>query len=253
MPGPQPIQTEGGVDILTESGSQILSEGSPDAPAASVGTQSDMLSRLQQMLPKGWFAVGASPIKDALLTGVANAFAFIYSLFAYVQLQTRVASATDGFLDLIAQDFFGNELPRLPGQLDGSYRARIQANLLLERATRQSIIRVVQQLTGRAPRVFEPQRAADTGGYNTSSMGYGVAGRYGSRAYPYQAFVTAFRPLGIGSGAVSGYGDKLGGYGVGSIAYSSASIRGGVQDSDIVAAIDSVRQCGTILWVAISS
>lgn len=194
-----------------------------------------------------------STIRDALLTGIANMMAFIYALLAYVRVQTRIATATDGFLDLIAADFFGNGLPRQGGQSDVSYRARIQSAIFLERGTRNALVRVLLQLTGRAPIVFEPQRPADTGGYGVA-CGYSAGGGYGSLAYPYQSFVTAFRPAWTGLASIAGYGTPTGAYNIGSQAeYASLSTVGGIQDNDIYAAIDSVRVAGTIIWARISS
>jgi hypothetical protein len=247
MPG-SPILSEGGFGLQAESGQFLLTQGD------STGTQTDIVNRLQALMPHGWFPNGLSDIRDALLTGIANMLAFVYSLLAYVRLQTRVATATDGFLDMIAADFFGNGLLRQRNQLDASYRARIQAALFLERGTRNAVIRVLTQLTGRAPIVFEPQRPADTGSYGGPALGYGVAGGYGSLAYPYQAFVTAFRPKGFGIPSVAGYGIPTGAYNTPSQAeYASAAMTSGVLDADIYAAIDSVKVAGTLLWARIAS
>lgn len=193
----------------------------------ATGDQSDFINRLQRLMPPGWFAQGATPIRDALLAGIANAFAFVFSLFVYLKLQTRIATATDGWLDLIAFDFFRGALPRGAGQLDPSYKARIQASLFPKRNTRAAIIGVLTQITGRVPIGFEPGRAADSGGYSGGAY-YGVAGGYGSTAYPYQSFVTAFRPL-------------------------AGTPQFGISDADIYAAIESVRMGGTKVWIKILS
>jgi hypothetical protein len=193
--------------------------GNPITPITPVtsatGDAADIAARMNLLLPVGWFS-GLVPFKDALVAGVASVFAFIYSLFGYVREQTRIATATDGFLDLIAGDFFGANLPRNAGELDGSYRPRIQASLFLEKGTRADVIRVVTQLTGNAPLIVEPSRPADCGGYGIA-MGYSTAGRLGSRVHPYQAFLTVARG-------------------------TSAS------DAGLYAAIDSVRPVATIVW-----
>jgi hypothetical protein len=217
------LNESGATEIDAESGSPILVDVAPPPP---IGSQADILSRLQQLLPQGWFANGASAIKDAILAGAANAFAFIFSMLAYLRLQTRIATATDGFLDLIAFDFFGNSLPRAGAQLDQSYRARIQSSLFTQRNTRPSLIAVLTKITGRVPIVFEPARAADTGALNIGTLAYGVAGAYGSLSTPYQSFITAFRPL-------------------------AGSPQFGITDADIYAAIEGVRMGGTICWVKI--
>lgn len=193
--------------------------GNPITPITPVtsatGDAADIAARMNLLLPVGWFS-GLVPFKDALVAGVASVFAFIYSLFGYVREQTRIATATDGFLDLIAGDFFGANLPRNAGELDGSYRPRIQASLFLEKGTRADVIRVVTQLTGNAPLIVEPSRPADCGGYGIA-MGYSTAGRLGSRVHPYQAFLTVARG-------------------------TSAS------DAGLYAAIDSVKPVATIIW-----
>ncbi|WP_255218888.1 hypothetical protein [Paraburkholderia kururiensis] len=179
----------------------------------------------------------------------------MYSLISYVRLQTRILTATDGFLDAIAQDFFGSALMRSSNQSDASFRARIIINIFRERATRHAIIKVLQDLTGRTPIVIEPQRPADTGAYGAPNSGYGVAGAYGSVLLQYQAFVVAYRPIGTGIPLVAGYGSSPGGYGQPSRAeYADLSlVQDAVSDADIYAAIDSVKPVGTIIWTNISS
>jgi len=149
----------------------------------ATGDTTDIITRLKALLPNGWFQ-DATPILDGVLTGIATVLAQVYSLTNYAKLQTRIATATDGFLDLISFDFFGSLLPRKPQELDSPFRSRILAELFLERATRRGLIRVLQILTGRTPWIFEPARPADTGAYNTNTMGYGVAGGYGSVLLP---------------------------------------------------------------------
>jgi hypothetical protein len=219
----------------------------------ATGDQSDIILRLKATLPS-WFGDN-TPILDALLQGLAWAGSFAYSLISYAKLQTRIKTATDGWLDMIAADFFGSLLARAANQSDASFRARIIINLIRERATRKSIIAVLQDLTGRTPLVFEPQRPADTGAYSAPNSGYGVAGGYGSLLLPYQAFVTAYRPAGTGIPLVAGYGISTGGYGVASRAdlASMDMIQRAVTDADIYAAIDSVKPSGTTVWTRITS
>ena len=134
----------------------------------ATGDQNDIQSRLRQLIPHGWFLNGLSPLRDALLLGLANILAFGYSVLAYVRLQTRISTATDGFLDLIAADFFGSNLTRAANQTDASFRSRILINIFRERVTRRAVISILTQLTGRAPIVFEPARPADTGAYGAA-------------------------------------------------------------------------------------
>lgn len=217
------------------------------------GDQNDIVGRIKSVLPR-WFGPD-SPLLDALLQGLANASAFVYSLYLYAKLQTRILTATDGWLDMIAADYFGSALMRSDNQSDASFRARIIINMFRERGTRNAIAKVLTDLTGRAPIIFEPQRPLDTGAYSASNSGYGLAGGYGSLQIPYQAFVQAFRPASTGIPYVAGYGNSPAGYGAASRAdYATLSqITDSVSDSDIYAAIDSVKPIGTTVWTRINS
>jgi hypothetical protein len=220
----------------------------------ATGDQTDIFGRIKALIPR-WFS-DSTPVLDALLRGFAYAKAFVYGLIVYAALQTRILTATDGWLDMIAADFFGSSLLRAANQSDASFRARIIINMFRERGTRRAIVKVLQDLTGRTPLIFEPMRPADTGGYGQAQgLAYGLAGGYGSLLLPYQGFVTAFRPTGSGIPLVAGYGISTGGYGQASRAeYGSMSmIQGAVTDADIYAAVDSVKPAGTTVWTAISN
>lgn len=220
----------------------------------SIGDRSDFLTRIKSLLPNGWFG-DSTPVLDTVLTGISDALSRVYSLIAYARLQVRIATATDIFLDLISFDYLGTTLPRRAGESDTAFRTRIRAELLLEKATRKGMIATLVELTGREPIIFEPARPADTGGYNTGALAYGMAGGYGSLALPYQAFITAYRPAGQGVPLVAGYGSPQGAYSTPSrLEYVGADmIAGAVTDADIYAAIDSTKVAGTIIWVRISS
>jgi hypothetical protein len=110
------------------------------------GDQTDILGRIKGQLPP-WFGIGATPILDALLVGVAWAMAWVYSLYAYAVLQVRLATATDGFLDMFAWDFFGPVLVRGDDD-DTTFRRKITTSLMKERVTAAATIAILQQLTG---------------------------------------------------------------------------------------------------------
>jgi hypothetical protein len=186
------------------------------------GDTDDMLARIKTVLPARWFP-DATPLLDGMATGLAEAGAWLHALLATVKLQTRLKTATGGFLDMIAQDYFGGRLPRRAGQSDSSFRVRIETELFRDRGTRGALIEVLEYLTGRTPVVFEPARPADTRGWGVA-LGYGVAGGWGSLMLPFQSFVTAYRP-GPGSDPVS--------------------------DDDIMAAIAGVTPVAAIAWVRI--
>nr|DAL36425.1 MAG TPA_asm: Protein of unknown function (DUF2612) [Caudoviricetes sp.] len=161
----------------------------------ATGDQDDFVRRLKSVLPVQWFN-DSNPILDAVLNGLASALSWVFQLYAYAVLQTRILTATDGWLDIIANDFFGERIKRQAGQTDEDFLNIIRINLFRERGTRQAIIKVLEDLTGHTPRIIEPARPQDCGGYNMPCMGYGVAGAYGSLSMPYQAFVIAYRPTG---------------------------------------------------------
>jgi len=219
----------------------------------ATGDQQDILQRLKSTLPP-WFG-DETPIIDGLLNGFAWAGSFVYGLIQYVRLQSRIKTATDAFLDMISADFFGIMLLRKINESDIRFRIRIIANLFRERATRNAIVRVLQDITGRTPRVFEPLRPMDTGGYGVGGFGFSVAGGYGSILLPFQCFVDAFRPEGSGIPLIAGYGVSSGGYGVASRAeYATTDmVQMSIQDAEIYEAIDSVKPAGTIIWTRINN
>lgn len=219
----------------------------------ATGDQSDIYNRLLRNLPP-WFGDNP-PILGALLQGIAYGLSFVYSIYVYAKAQSRIKSATDGWLDMIAADFFGAAIRRAANQSDASFRGAILINLFRERATRNGMIKVLQDLTGRTPKIIEPRRPADTGVYGGPLIGYGVAGAYGSMQMPYQAFVIAYRPLGTGIPSVAGYGTSTGAYSTASQAEwaSLSMIQQGVADSDIYAAIEATRPVATTVWTKISN
>lgn len=194
----------------------------------ATGDQADCLKRLKGVLPPWFGDYAQAPAVSAVLQGLAWAASFVYSLWAYAALQTRIKTATDGWLDMIAGDWFGVFLQRRLGQSDTSYRALILAWIFRERGTRAALIKVLQDVTGRTPLVFEVNRPLDTGAYNVAALpwgyGQGVCG-YGTQNLPPDTvFVIAYRPT------------------IGSQQY-------GVQDADIFLAIEAVRPVTTPVWV----
>ena len=215
-------------------------------------TATDIAFRLRSLLPARWFA-DATPVLDGLTTGICAGWAHVHDMVAYTARQTRIATATDGWLDRIAADYFPPRARRRAREDDAAFSARIRRELLRERGTRAAVSAVLTDLTGRAPVIFEPARAADTGAWNGPG-GYGAAGAWGSFALPFQCFVTAFRPQGTGIADVSGWNAPAGGWGGGRIEYASlAMIAGQVTDADIHAAIADVLPAATIAWTRISN
>lgn len=236
----------------------------------ATGDQNDILSRLRAYLPSRWFGSTSdpAPLLVAILNACASVLSFVYNLYSYAKLQTRIATATGGWLDLIAYDFFGNGLPRNPGESDDSYRARIKAALIQKKVTRGGISAVIYALTGNYPTIVEPWRPLDTGSYVSganpfapgvsANYGYCQAGAWGSLALHAQAFITVPAPTNSGGFAyIGGYStlsniaiSTVGGYATGSqLSYGSlANWQGGVTTATIAAAIAGAKAAGTRMW-----
>ena len=224
--------------------------------------QAAMLSRLRAALPATWFPAtvpgepSQSPVLDALLGGDAATWTFMSKQLDYIGKQARIGTATDVFLDICAREFIGPAFVRKANETDGAFRARVKANLTPERVTRHAFIKALIALTGHEPIIFEPGNPLYTGGYGAAGgMGYGAAGKYGSMLLPNQAFLTVYRPPRvIGAAAnVDGYGDPIGGYGIGALEYaSSAAIAATTTDAEIYALIASLSSVASIAWTKIT-
>jgi hypothetical protein len=215
-------------------------------------------TRLRSLLPKGWFSDDA-PILGAVLGSFAEPWAWLSQTLAYVGSQTRIETASDGWLDLIGADFFGLSLQRRPNEADETYKARIKSNILVDAGTRQSLINGVESLTGSIARVFEPSNCSDTGGYGefTATLGdvgrgfaYGSAGGWGSLNLPYQVFITIITEPEPGEPMPIGYGGSGGGYSAGSLVYNSLSkVPGSVTDDHIRQVIRRLLPVNCIAWL----
>ena len=197
----------------------------------ATGDKTDVYGRLMAMLPRWFGDLTIAPLISALLQAFATTHSYVYTLIAYATLQVRIKTATDGWLDMIAADFFGPTFYRRAGQSDTSFRAAIVLNLFRERGTRNSVIKILTDLTGRAPLIVEFNRPTDTGVWGGPYLGYGLAGAYGSFSMDTYAMVTAYRPFNIGT-APFGYIPT---------------------DAEIYAAVDSVRPAGYTLLMNIKN
>lgn len=222
------------------------------------GDPNDMRARLRALLPRGWFADEA-PVLAALLAGLASVWSWSYGLLDYVARQTRIATASDGWLDLIADDYGGAAWARQAGETDDAFRSRIRRNLVRLRGTRQALIDNVTALTGRAPIIFEPAFPPDTGGLNTTGLGWNTLGGWASLTLPYQCFVVAYRPHGGGIANIGGWGSTetgfaLGGWNTAGLGWGDAAlIRGAVTDAQILATVADSMPAASIAWTALSN
>ena len=181
-----------------------------------IGDQADIVGRLRAVLPVRWFPDSA-PVLDALLSGLASGWSSVFQQLQYVRAQTRIATATDIWLDVVAQDYLGSRLVRRTGQGDAAFRGAIQRELFRERGTRAAIVSGPQDLTGRPPQIFEPARPGEPAATDRrlamAGLGYGCAGGWGSLTLPFQCFITAYRSIGAGTAMISGWSSNGGAYG----------------------------------------
>jgi hypothetical protein len=202
----------GGTQLTGADGDELIS-------LAPVGSQDDFVTRLASVLPARWFSDN-SPVLTSVLCGLASAWASLYALLQFVIVESRLATATGVFLDMVSADYFGVALPRA-GLGDASFRLAIMRRLLRQGGTRAGMASELAALTGTMPTLFEGWRPADTGGLNggTIAIGYGAAGLWGSLA-AMQVFIR--------------------------------TPSGGASSSDITATAHDMAPAGAGVWIAIT-
>src|SRR5579862_5296427 len=102
----------------------------------ATGDVPDIVARLRSLLPPWFPPQGAAPIVDGVLTGIATLLSGIYGLIQYARAQSRIATASGAWLDLIAWDFFGSRFLRRTQETDASFIPRIRSELRRPRLTR---------------------------------------------------------------------------------------------------------------------
>lgn len=221
------------------------------------GDLADFVYRLKATLPRRWFGDDI-PVLTQILQGPAAALSQCYTIIQAVRRQVRIHLADGDSLDSLTKDYLGSRTTRRIGESDGSLRQRVMRDLVRDRASRRSLVDALKDITGRQAVVFEPANPRDTGGYGRSGstvpygVGYNLSGRWGNLHHPNQCFVTAFRPIGVGSAPGRGWGG--GGYNTGHNAYADLTIlRGLVSDEDIRSTIRDVIPAGTVVWLKILS
>ena len=217
----------------------------------ATGDAADFQQRIIGVLPRWFGDVSSSPVVSGLIGASAYVFAQVYSLLAYVRLQTRIRTATDGWLDLASQDYFGNALPREGNEADTAFRARILATLFPQRVTRPGMLGALTVLTGTPPVLFEPWRPADCFVLGYSSLGIGQLGSY---QMPAQAFISVTLPSGNGGAGIAGLGSNYAGLGSGWLALPGASqLAGSVSAQDVYDTVNAFKAEGTTMWVEIQN
>jgi hypothetical protein len=219
--------------------------------------EQDIFLRIKATLPGRWFGE-ETPVLDSILHSMSAGWMDLFNLLHYVSMQSRISSAFERWLDLIAQDYFGHRVWRRLLEADDSFRQRIKTELLRDRCTRAAIYDVLLELTGRSPIIFEPANPEDTGCYGSldsngiGSAGYCTSGGWGNLNLPFQAFVRAFRPTPTRVAMINGWGGSVGAFGVGLSAYISSGANSSWADNpEIYDAIAGTAPVGTIIWISI--
>jgi len=220
-------------------------------------SRTKLIDNLRSLLPPAWFG-STTPVLNAVLGGLAEGWQRIFTFLSYAIQQARISTATGGWLDLAALDFFADKIFRRAGESDLIFRHRIMIELLRCRCTRNSVGDYIAVLTGRAPDIFEPRNPGDTGCYGTSfefskaSMAYGLLGRWGSECLPYQFFITVRRPIVVEGINISGWNESFGGFERGELTYLAGNMSSvQVTDKEIYHGITRSIPAGTIAWTAI--
>lgn len=217
----------------------------PDIDAKAIA------GRFYSLLPYRWWGEGA-PVRNFIIGGVADSLNWAYSFYAYAKAQTRISTATEFNLDIIAWDFLGGRVLRRESQGDDSFRAAIIKEIFRPRASRPAMRDALLDLTGKEPLIFEPANPNDTGAYN-HNMAWSLHGRYGSLQHPYECWIDIQRPAGQGIPGVEGYGGIGGGWGYMRSEWASLSMFSGkVTDNDIYNSVGSTRPAGIVCWCRIS-
>jgi hypothetical protein len=239
----------------------------------ATGDSNDILMRVKMLIPFRWFS-WVAPLRDAVLGGLSDSMAWCYSWIVYTRTQSRIATSTGPFLDLISYDFLGRHLPRR-GLDDNTFRTRIMATILQERVTRAGMNNALLSITGATPSIFEPWNTGDAGAWSGPTVAqashgnfaWNTVGGWGATNLPTQVFLNLHRSAFSGvpnvggwssAGNLSGLGSWVNatgssvtvtgpsGGGIELIGPSTAQI--GVTDAVIYDTINTTRPTGSIMW-----
>ena len=244
----------------------------------ATGDSNDILTRVKMLIPFRWFS-WVAPIRDAILGGLSDSMAWCYSWIVYAKTQSRIATSTGPFLDLISYDFLGRHLPR-GAMTDAQFRSRILATILQERVTRKGMTNAINLLTGGNPWIFEPWNTNDAGAWSgppaafrapnfawNGTTGLPGIGGWGSTDLPAEYFMVVTRTQFSGVANVAGWSGASSIGGLGSWSNASGSNitatgpgggaielfgpnvgQVGVTDQMIYDAINTTRPTGSIAW-----
>lgn len=165
----------------------------------ATGDQNDIAARYVQALPSGWFGDSPNTVL-AIAQGAGTALSAVYESIQFAKLQTRLKTSTGIFLDIAAYDFFGPNLPRVPGEPDDVYLARIISNMFVNGPRRDDLSAVVDLVAGAPPDIVELSSPNDCGAWDAGAIGWDEAGHWGDLAG--QVLVTVQNPNSVSEAAL---------------------------------------------------
>jgi len=215
-----------------------------------IGDKDDIVARLQRWLPQGWFPSDGTRI-NSILSGFASVLATIWTAIAYVTLQTRLATTTDGFLDLASRDFFGPVLPRLPGETDPTFSLRIRNEVFRDRQTRNAIDALLFELTGQHPIITELERPKDVGAFRYRGLAFRAVGHYASRFWRPMVFIQTVHAGRFVIPHFGGLRAPAAAFRIPTFLYTDPSMveGSGYTDLQLFAALERIRTAGVTYWV----
>jgi hypothetical protein len=224
--------------------------------------QENISNRLYSYFPHSWFSEENKTLL-AELQGAASVFLWLYQVDQYINTQMRLQTMTGDMLDLFAKDYFGNFLSRGAGESDNSFRTRIQAVLLTEKATRPAMENVLEYLTGYKPLIIEGGYSEGVWVWDYSAYDLGDVWGGGANELAYQCFITVYMVAGDGvktpySGYAFADGTGLGGYGQLSTECEAPfcygdNIQSYLTTTFILNIINLFKPTGTVCWVRFES
>src|SRR5258708_32694004 len=117
----------------------------------TVGTIADIVNRLRATLAPWFPDLPSAPVLNAVLTSQADQFAFIYQYLQFAANQTRIKTATGGWLDPIAWGYFGAPFTRRLNEPDASFAPRVLKEVLRPRRTPAAVQQLVVVPVGTPP------------------------------------------------------------------------------------------------------
>jgi hypothetical protein len=118
-------------------------------------------------VPGDWALPDANPQKTYTVTSGNPPVTQTFETGSKLQQQLRLGSAQGNALDFAALDFFGQTLPRNPGESDAAYFARIQLSLFNQLTITEPNVRAwLTKYTGINPHFINPNVPGDVGGYS---------------------------------------------------------------------------------------